>query len=458
MESGKSVLVVGSGLMTPPLIRNLKSFGLKVTVLGNIPEDLERLASNFSVETHLVDVGATESLKEVAQQHDLVISMVPPPLHPQVLRACIAARKNMVTSSYISPELRSLEEEAKTAGVAVLNEMGLDPGIDNMTIALKVQEIKNKGGKIKKLVSTCGAIPAPQNPGPLGYKISWAPSGALLAFKRPAKFYEEGELKVIEGNELMKNAREYQFGEDLEKKLVFYPNGDSTSYHQTYGLEEVPTLIRASFRYRETSVIFRAFILLGLFEQSLFQVEQYGTWKSLVSYLAGEVPGDPSSVPSDLNYDPDLALRLSGKFSSEFTSEQIQMILKALGEAGFLSDSPIQQSMSIFDAFVEHLKQHCSYAEGEKDMVYMENLFWAEEGGEEVLYRSKMKSFGEPRTASAVSELVGLPASLGAKWILTHKLSSGFHVPSEIQIAADVLKELQNYGVTFEESVQKLSA
>lgn len=61
--------------------------------------------------------------------HDLVISLVPFIYHPDVIRSAIKGRTNVVTTSYVSPAMRELDAAAKEAGITVLNEVGVDPGV-----------------------------------------------------------------------------------------------------------------------------------------------------------------------------------------------------------------------------------------------------------------------------------------------------------------------------------------
>ena len=76
-----------------------------------------------------------------------MVSLLPYALHPVVARACIQHNTNMVTASYCTPEMRALEQQAKDAGITVVNEVGLDPGIDHALAMECFDEVHHGGGQ-----------------------------------------------------------------------------------------------------------------------------------------------------------------------------------------------------------------------------------------------------------------------------------------------------------------------
>ncbi len=102
----------------------------------------------------VLDVGSEDSEKRAAvekaiAEHDLVVSLVPYAYHPNVIKAAIKGKTNVVTTSYISPAMRELEDEIKKAGIVVMNEIGLDPGVDHLYAVKVVDEVHAKGGKVR---------------------------------------------------------------------------------------------------------------------------------------------------------------------------------------------------------------------------------------------------------------------------------------------------------------------
>lgn len=180
---------------------------------------------------------------------DVVISLIPYIFHATVIKSAIRKRKNVVTTSYVSPAMLELEKEAKEAGITVMNEIGLDPGIDHLYAVKTIDEVHRAGGKIISFLSYCGGLPAPEaSDNPLGYKFSWSSRGVLLALRNAAKYYKDGKIVDVPGPELMATAKPYFIYPGYS--FVAYPNRDSTPYKERYHIPEAQTIIRGTLRYQ----------------------------------------------------------------------------------------------------------------------------------------------------------------------------------------------------------------
>ena len=144
----KRVLVLGAGLVSAPLVRELAEGGIAVTVADRDP-------SRADVSLDVADVPAVASL---VRESDLVVSLLPFTLHVGVARIAIASRRPMITTSYVSPEMRALDIEAQAAGVLVLNEIGLDPGLDHMSAMRVIDRVRREGGRLTSFRSCCGFL------------------------------------------------------------------------------------------------------------------------------------------------------------------------------------------------------------------------------------------------------------------------------------------------------------
>lgn len=106
--------------------------------------------------------------------------------------------------------MQELHEKAKDAGITVMNEIGLDPGIDHLYAVKTIDEVHEKGGKITSFLSYCGGLPAPEaSDNPLGYKFSWSSRGVLLALRNPGKWWKDGKVVDVAGSDLMGEAKPY---------------------------------------------------------------------------------------------------------------------------------------------------------------------------------------------------------------------------------------------------------
>ncbi|PID79305.1 saccharopine dehydrogenase, partial [bacterium DOLZORAL124_64_63] len=246
----KKILVLGAGMVAGPLIRYLLERGHKLTVTSLVVEDAVKLLSGDENGTAMtLDLTDEETLGRLISEHDLVISLVPYAFHPLVARHCLTHGKNMITASYVSDEMQALDAEAKEKDLIFLNEIGLDPGIDHMSAMRIIDDVHNRGGKIRHFRSYCGGLPAPEAcDNPFGYKFSWAPRGVLLASRNGARYWLDNHVVEVESSRLFRDMHLLHVpgGGDFEA----YPNRDSLIYKDTYNLgNEVRSVFRGTLRY-----------------------------------------------------------------------------------------------------------------------------------------------------------------------------------------------------------------
>jgi saccharopine dehydrogenase (NADP+, L-glutamate forming) len=229
LSRGRNALLLGSGFVATPTVDVLSKAGVSVTVACRTLEKAKKLAGGFKNATAIsLDVNDTASLESAVAAHDVTISLIPYTYHATVIKAGIKAKKHIVTTSYVSPAMMELDAEAKEAGITVMNEIGLDPGLDHLYAIKTIDEVHKAGGKITSFLSYCGGLPAAEcSDNPLGYKFSWSSRGVLLALKNPARFYKDGKVVDVSGEDLMKAAKPYHTGYQ-GYALVAYPNRDST--------------------------------------------------------------------------------------------------------------------------------------------------------------------------------------------------------------------------------------
>ncbi len=231
-----------------------------------------------------------EQLDAEVAKVDVVVSLIPYTLHAAVIRSAIRHKKNVVTTSYVSPAMLELEKEVKEAGITVMNEIGLDPGIDHLYAVKTIDDVHRVGGKIISFLSYCGGLPAPEASGnPLGYKFSWSPRGVLLALRNSAKYYQDGQVVEIPGEKLMGSAKPYFIYPGFA--LVAYPNRDSTPYKDRYRIPEAQTVIRGTLRYQGFPEFVRVLGDIGfLNDEKMPYLAQSGTppaWRDVLGKMLG---------------------------------------------------------------------------------------------------------------------------------------------------------------------------
>ncbi|HDT14536.1 MAG TPA: saccharopine dehydrogenase, partial [Candidatus Aminicenantes bacterium] len=239
------VLVLGAGLVARPLVRYLlERPGLAVTVADVEAGRAEALvAGHTRGAAEVLDIADRAALSAAIERADLVVSLVPYTFHPLIAELAVESGRPMVTASYVSPAMRALDERAKAKGVILLNELGLDPGIDHMEAMRIIHEAHEAGRSVLGFTSWCGGLPAPEaNTNPFGYKFSWSPRGVLLASKNSARFLKDGRIVTIPAAELF--ARPETIGIPGLGDFEGYPNRDSVAYRETYGIPEALTVLR----------------------------------------------------------------------------------------------------------------------------------------------------------------------------------------------------------------------
>ncbi|KAG8628362.1 hypothetical protein KVT40_004235 [Elsinoe batatas] len=443
------VLLLGAGFVTRPTAQELDNAGIAVTVACRTLDSAKKLSEGLSRCTPIsLDVNDTAALEKEVGKNDLVISLIPYTYHATVIKAAIAQKKHVVTTSYVSPAMMELDQAAKDAGITVFNEIGLDPGIDHLYAVKTIDEVHKAGGKITSFLSYCGGLPAPEaSDNPLGYKFSWSSRGVLLALRNSAKYYEDGKIKEVAGPELMGTAKPYFIYPGYA--FVAYPNRDSTPYKGRYLIPEADTIIRGTLRYQGFPEFVRTLVDLGFLseEEQLFLKTIPGaptlSWKEATAKIIGST----SSTESDLH----TSISSKTKFSS---SEEQSRIITGLKWLGLFSDDKIEPRNNPLDTLCATLEKKMQYEEGERDFVMLQHKFGIEHAnGAKETRTSTLCEYGDPKGYSAMAKLVGVPCAVAVKQVLEGKITDkGVLAPMDPRVAEGLREELkEKYGIEMKE-------
>jgi len=436
----KTILVLGAGMVARPLVQYLlDQEGYHVKVASRTVSKAERIIDgNPDGEALSFDVDEMNDLQGLVSDSDIVVSLLPYTYHVEVANHCIESVKPMVTTSYVSDAMKALNDKAKDAGVIILNEIGLDPGIDHMSAMKIIHDIQKRGGEVTGFSSYCGALPSYDGgPNPFGYKFSWSPKGVLLASRNPARYLSDGNEIEIVGENLFDN---YSFI-DLEGigVLEHYPNRDSMPYLATYGIQSAKTMYRATLRHIGWCETMRNIVKLGLLDDSKIEQTDVKTFRDIICNVIG------------CSIDDDLEDKLAQRLGIDPHSALIKR-LKWLGL--FDSDDLLVEGGSPLDNLVAQMQKKLPLKPGERDMVILHHDFQAEYKKEGMGARitSTFVGFGDPDGDSSVAKTVALPAAIGVKMILEGKIDvKGVHIPVIESIYTPILKELESLGITFAE-------
>ena len=201
----KKVLLLGSGLVAGPAAEYITRHNHEITVACRTYATAEKLCADLPNATPMsVDVGSPDALRQAIKGHDVVVSLVPYTYHASVMSAALVEKCAVVTTSYVNPQMRALDQKFKDAGLVCYNEIGVDPGVDHLWAIKTINEVHKAGGKITSFFSYCAGLPEPSAAdNALGYKFSWSPVGVLMALDNDGKYYKDGQKTVVAGKDLM---------------------------------------------------------------------------------------------------------------------------------------------------------------------------------------------------------------------------------------------------------------
>lgn len=430
----KKILILGSGLVAKPIIRHLLSKGYHVTVASNTPgRSDEMIAGKTGGVSVFWEAGDENMLHGLVTEHDIVVSLLPYVFHVMVARHCLEAKKNMVTTSYVKDEMRAMDADAREAGIILLNEMGLDPGIDHMSAMRIIDKVHEREGAILEFYSICGALPAPEAAGnPFRYKFSWSPKGVVLAGNNDASYLYHGKVVEVPTRELFRNPFQVSF--PAVGDLEVYPNRDSVAYQELYGIPEAQTLFRGTFRYKGWCETLDAIKQLNLISPEKFDMSGM-TYADMVDRQIGTTSSSPGTL---------------GRAARFLGIPENAHVIHAMQWLGLFDDNAMNRSVdSTFEVTSDLMLEKMSLGQTERDMVALQHTFLAaySDGRKEVI-RSRMLDFGMLETDTSIARTVALPAAIAVELILGGKINvRGVHVPVIREIYGPVLDQLEKLDI-----------
>lgn len=444
----KSILILGAGLSASSLIRYLlqhsEEFNWQVRVVDRNPELIKAklLGHKNGVALTFDALDAVQRRPEI-EKADLVISMLPARFHVEVAKDCIALKTDLITPSYISSEMKALDAEVKAAGIIIMNEIGVDPGIDHMSAMKIIDEIKAKGGTIESFKSYCGGLIAPESDdNPWNYKFTWNPRNVVLAGQGGAAcFIRNGQYKYIPYNRLFSRLDKLSvpgYGD-----FMGYPNRDSLSYRAVYGLENIPTIFRGTLRRPEYCEAWNVFIELGMTDDTYSMVDSHGMTPR--RFLNSFLPYHLTDSVED-------------KFKA-FLREDRMYLYHKFEWLGMFEDHPILETDHATPAQLleEILVGKLSLNAGDKDMLVMIHEFEYALNNQRFKITSSMVNIGEDQVYTSMSNTVGLPAAICAKMILNKQIGIiGVTLPIMPEVYNPILEELKSFDIDFVEEETRL--
>jgi saccharopine dehydrogenase-like NADP-dependent oxidoreductase len=439
----RKILIIGAGRSTSSMVQyllfNAKKEKWFITIADQSKELAMKLANNHgNAKAIAFDVNNDEERFRLIDESDIVISMLPAHMHISVAKDCVSLKKHMVTASYISKEMKALNEEAKQAGVILMNEIGVDPGIDHLSAMRLIDKIKEDGGRLEAFETFTGGLIAPESDNnPWNYKFTWNPRNVVLAGQGTVKFIQNNKYKYIPYHQLFRRTEII----DVEEygKFEGYANRDSLQYREIYGLKDIPTMYRGTLRKLGFCRAWDVFVQLGATDDT-YIIE------------GSEDMTNREFINSFLAYNETDSVELKFKHYLNIRQDDVDLFDKFVW-LGIFDQTIIGLKQATPAQILQHiLEQKLSLDEGDKDMIVMWHRFLFEKDGEYKEIHSSMVVIGDDQTYTAMAKTVGLPVAIATKMILNKVIiTPGVHVPILKEIYNPILNELENYGIHFKE-------
>jgi saccharopine dehydrogenase-like NADP-dependent oxidoreductase len=440
----RNILIIGAGRSASSLIKYLltksDSEKLQITIADLSLELAQKKTNNHpnAIPIQLDIINIEQRQKEI-QKADIVISMLPAHLHVEIAEDCIAFKKNMVTASYISPKMQELDAQAKENGLIFMNEIGLDPGIDHMSAMKVIDEIREKGGKMIQFESFCGGLVAPESDTNLwNYKFSWNPRNVVLAGQGGvSKFIQEGKYKYIPYTKLFRRTEFLEV--EGYGRFEGYANRDSLKYRSIYGLDDILTMYRGTLRRVGYSKAWDMLVQLGMTDDSYtMENSENMTYRDFTNSFLAYHPTD--SVELKLRHY--LKIDQDDVIWDKFMELDL---FDASTKVNIKNATPAQILEKI-------LAEKWALQPEDKDMIVMYHKFGYELDGKERQIDSSMVCLGDDQTYTAMAKTVGLPVAIATLQILNGNIkTSGVQIPIKKEVYLPLLKELESFGVVFNE-------
>tara|TARA_B100001093_G_scaffold520511_1_gene617302 strand:+ start:117775 stop:119097 length:1323 start_codon:yes stop_codon:yes gene_type:complete len=439
----KNILVIGAGRSAISLIKYLldaaEQKNWHILITDRCLETAKKAVGNHkNCTVSKLNININEERIELIKLSDIVVSMLPAHMHYIVAKDCVSFKKNMVTASYVSEDIRSLGKDAKKSNIILLNEMGLDPGIDHMSAMKVIKDIHSKKGKIKTFKSFCGGLVHPDfDNNPWNYKFTWNPRNVVLAGQGTAQYLELGSLKCIPYTNLFKKTEKITVLDAGEFEA--YANRDSNSYINAYGLKNVENLMRGTLRKKGYCDAWNVFVQLGMTDDTYnLNIKDLTNRKFINTFLSEN------------------SLSVEEKLCQEFNFNTESIIFKKLKWLGVFDDIPIlNNNVSPAKILEDILKNKWKLDKNDKDMVVMQHYFEYMQSGQLKKLTSSLVVYGDTPKYTAMAKTVGLPVAIAVELILENKIKlKGVQIPTIEEIYIPVLNMLENFGISFvEESV-----
>jgi len=433
----KKIILFGAGRSA----RHLVSFLVEGALLGkwsvvvadtNVSQWIEEYGHLKEVKFVSGDANNKDFRHELINHSSLVISMLPAFMHAEVVKDCINFHVHVFTPSYVSPEVNAMHDLALQEDVLVLNEMGVDPGIDHISAMEIIHRLKDQGAEIVSFESYTGGLVAPASDDNLwGYKISWNPRNIILAGSGGHAVYrDDNKLRLVPYYKLFDEVDTVVASDGVSYDA--YANRNSVHYIDLYGLENVKKLVRGTLR-KEGYCRGWSFLVKNGYtnDDTKIPVGSFSTWSELSQSLLGI------------------------RFNTDTIHSEV---LDMLNEIGIFSQEPLRaEELTCAQHLQDLLEKKWMLKEGDCDMIVMVHKFGYNLNGKKFMLNSSMVLEGDDEFKTAMSKTVGMPIAFAVERLFNGDFSSrGIQIPVTPEFYVPLLHDLKNFGISFVETIEEV--
>ncbi|MEY3850006.1 MAG: hypothetical protein RJA38_447 [Bacteroidota bacterium] len=433
----KKIILFGAGRSA----RHLVSFLVEGALLGkwsvvvadtNVSQWIEEYGHLKEVKFVSGDANNKDFRHELINHSSLVISMLPAFMHAEVVKDCINFHVHVFTPSYVSPEVNAMHDLALQEDVLVLNEMGVDPGIDHISAMEIIHRLKDQGAEIVSFESYTGGLVAPASDDNLwGYKISWNPRNIILAGSGGHAVYrDDNKLRLVPYYKLFDEVDTVVASDGVSYDA--YANRNSVHYIDLYGLENVKKLVRGTLR-KEGYCRGWSFLVKNGYtnDDTKIPVGSFSTWSELSQSLLGI------------------------RFNTDTIHSEV---LDMLNEIGIFSQEPLRaEELTCAQHLQNLLEKKWMLKEGDCDMIVMVHKFGYNLNGKKFMLNSSMVLEGDDEFKTAMSKTVGMPIAFAVERLFNGDFSSrGIQIPVTPEFYVPLLHDLKNFGISFVETIEEV--
>ena len=436
----QTILIAGAGKSSIYLVEYILTHAQRnkwkvIVADGDAAAIKEKTGGNKHAEAAVIDITDATAREALVKRADIVVSLMPPHLHLLLAKDCLKHKKDLITSSYISEEMKAMSQEVKDAGLMFMCEMGLDPGIDHMTANKIIHSIHRAAGIITSFKSYCGGLIAPESDNnPWHYKFTWNPKNVISAGAAGAQYLSKGKQVDVPYEKMFEQNKKIQV--PGLGSLAYYPNRDSLHYLGIYDVPDTQTFMRATLRHPSFCKGWDAIIALGLTDANDAHEGKGSTYAAWMKKKTGLA--DLKQVATKLGTAAD------------------EKVISMLQWLGLYSETPLPAGKhSSADILLALLQDKWKMQPEDKDMVVMQHEFEYTHRDKKIALTSSMVITGDDAEHSAMAKTVGLPIAILAKLVLGKKIVKplGVVLPNMATVYRPVLTELAHYGITFNEEV-----